>query len=91
MTASTDNTADVVAPYLKQLGDRLKYIRQENSGVSAARNNGLRNSTAELIALLDADDVWLPCRLAESLKCFEGRPAVGLAYGSSRASILKEL
>jgi glycosyltransferase involved in cell wall biosynthesis len=78
---STDNTADVVAPYLKQLGDRLKYIRQENSGVSAARNNGLRNSTAELIALLDADDVWLPCRLAESLKCFEGRPAVGLAYG----------
>jgi glycosyltransferase involved in cell wall biosynthesis len=78
---STDNTADVVAPYLESLGSKLVYIKQRNGGVSAARNNGIRNAAAEFIALLDADDVWLPWRLEESLKCFTDRPEVGLAYG----------
>ena len=78
---STDNTAEVVAPYLKQLGEKLQYIYQPNAGLPAARNAAIRNSSAELLALLDADDLWLPCRLAESVKCFDGRPRVGLAYG----------
>src|SRR5271154_2282442 len=66
---STDNTAEVVAPFLERLGPKLRFIRQPNSGVSAARNTAIRNASAEFLALLDADDVWLPCRLAESLKC----------------------
>lgn len=78
---STDNTAEVVAPYIEQLGPKLKYIKQANAGLPAARNTAIRNSSAELLALLDADDIWLPERLAESVKCFEGRPQVGLAYG----------
>jgi glycosyltransferase involved in cell wall biosynthesis len=78
---STDDTAGVVAPFLAKLGNKIKYISQPNGGVSSARNNGLRNASAEFIALLDADDVWLPCRLTESLRCFESRPGVGLAYG----------
>jgi glycosyltransferase involved in cell wall biosynthesis len=78
---STDNTAEVVAPFIKRLGPKLCYIQQPNSGVSAARNVAIRNSSAEFLALLDADDVWLPCRLMESLRCFENRPHVGLAYG----------
>jgi glycosyltransferase involved in cell wall biosynthesis len=78
---STDNTADIVASYQERLGSKLVYIKQANGGVSAARNNGIRHATAEFLALLDADDVWLPCRLTESLKSFEGRPSVGLSYG----------
>jgi glycosyltransferase involved in cell wall biosynthesis len=78
---STDNTAEVVAPYLEQLGPKLKYIKKVNGGLPAARNTAIRNSSAEFLALLDADDVWLPCRLAESLKAFEGKPQVGLTYG----------
>jgi glycosyltransferase involved in cell wall biosynthesis len=78
---STDNTAEVVAPYRERLGDKLKYIKQANGGLPAARNTAIRNSSSEYLALLDADDVWLPCRLTESLKCFEGHPRVGLAYG----------
>jgi glycosyltransferase involved in cell wall biosynthesis len=78
---STDNTAEVVAPYVERLGPKLKYIRQANRGLPGARNVAIEHSTAEFLALLDADDVWLPCRLAESLKCFEGRPEVGLSYG----------
>lgn len=78
---STDNTPEVLAPFIDRLGPRLKYIRKPNGGLPAARNTAIHNSSAEFLALLDADDVWLPCRLAESLACFENRPQVGLAYG----------
>jgi glycosyltransferase involved in cell wall biosynthesis len=78
---STDNTAEVVAPYIKQLGPKLRYVKQANAGLPAARNAAIRNSSSEFLALLDADDIWLSCRLVESLKAFENRPQVGLAYG----------
>jgi glycosyltransferase involved in cell wall biosynthesis len=79
---STDNTADVVAPFVDRLGAKLKYIQQPNRGLpAAARNVAIANSSSEFLALLDADDVWLPCRLSESLQYFEGRPQVGLTYG----------
>ena len=78
---STDNTADVVSPYLESLGKKLLYLRQPNGGLPAARNAAIRNSSAEFLALLDADDIWLPNRLQDSLKSFEGRPHVGLSYG----------
>jgi len=78
---STDNTAEVAAPFIERLGPKLKYIKQSNAGLPAARNTAIRNSSAEFLALLDADDVWLPWRLEESVKCFEKRPEVGLVYG----------
>jgi glycosyltransferase involved in cell wall biosynthesis len=78
---STDNTAELVAPFLNRLGSKIRYIQQENRGISAARNAAIRASTSEFLAMLDADDVWLPCRLSESLKVLEERPLAGLAYG----------
>lgn len=78
---STDGTAEIVAPYLERLGPKLKYIYQANMGMSAARNTALRHASAEFLAFLDADDLWLPCRLAESLACFVNRSQVGLVYG----------
>jgi len=78
---STDNTAEVVAPFLDRFGSKIKYIKQANRGLPAARNTAIRASTAEFLALLDADDVWLPCRLSESLKVLAERPQAGLAYG----------
>ena len=78
---STDNTAEAVAPFLDRLGSKIRYIKQENRGLPAARNTAIRASTAEFLALLDADDVWLPCRLSESLKILVERPQVGLVYG----------
>lgn len=53
---STDNTADVVRGF----GDRVRLIQQPNAGVSAARNAGIRAARGNWIALLDADDEWLP-------------------------------
>jgi len=78
---STDNTAEAVAPFLDRLGSKLRYIKQENRGLPAARNTAIRASTAEFLALLDADDVWLPCRLSEPVKILVERPQVGLVYG----------
>jgi glycosyltransferase involved in cell wall biosynthesis len=78
---STDNTAEVVAPFLDRFGTKITYIKQINRGVSSARNSAIRAATSEFIALLDADDVWLPCRLEESLKVLAERPEAGLAYG----------
>jgi glycosyltransferase involved in cell wall biosynthesis len=78
---STDNTAQVVAPFIHRFGPKLKYIQQENRGMSAARNTAIRASTSEFIALLDADDVWTSHRLAESIQAFATRPRAGIAYG----------
>ena len=78
---STDNTAEVISPFLEQASKKIKYIKQSNRGLPAARNTAIKNSSAEFLALLDADDVWLPNRLSESLKSFQHRPPAGLSYG----------
>jgi len=81
---STDGTADAAAPYLERLGSRLVYIRKANGGVSSARNLGICQATAQYLAMLDADDEWMPCRLSESLQILDSRPEVGLTYGFIR-------
>ena len=63
---STDETPTLVQPYL----DRIQYIRQTNKGLPGARNTGIRASTGSLIALLDADDSWLPEKLAKQVPFF---------------------
>src|SRR5271156_3340426 len=45
---STDNTADVVAPYLERLGPKLVYIKQPNGGVLGGRTKGIRNAPRSL-------------------------------------------
>ncbi|MDH3745320.1 MAG: glycosyltransferase, partial [Acidobacteriota bacterium] len=47
---------------------------QENKGVSAARNQGIREATCEWIALLDSDDEWLPHKLECQLDALSGEP-----------------
>ena len=61
---STDNGAELVSNYCDQ---RIRLIRQENAGPGAARNYGIRNSCAEYVAFLDADDEWMPEFLENSL------------------------
>lgn len=85
---SNDNTQDVLVPYVGKLGARLRVISQQRQGVSAARNTAIRHSTGEFIALLDADDIWLPERLSEGLRVMEGNENIGLAFG--RVSLIDE-
>jgi glycosyltransferase involved in cell wall biosynthesis len=67
---STDGTADRLAPYR----DRILYIRQENRGLPAALNAGVRAASADFVAILDADDAYEPERLEALSELARARP-----------------
>lgn len=77
---STDDTAEVVARF----GERVRYIRQENAGVSAARNRGVAESRGDYIAFLDADDIWEPTKLEKQIAKFAEDPEIGLVHCGMR-------
>ncbi|HJQ84975.1 MAG TPA: glycosyltransferase, partial [Candidatus Binatia bacterium] len=77
---STDGGGDVVRRY----EPRVRYARQENRGVSAARNAGLRLARGAFVTFLDADDRFRPEMLAAQLACFAARPEVGVVYTGYR-------
>ncbi len=68
---SEDDTKTAIEPFLS---DRIRYIRQPNLGVSAARNRGLSEARFNWIAFLDSDDTWRPAKLETQLKALENRP-----------------
>lgn len=72
---STDGSADIVAS-LKH--PKVRLIRQANSGVSAARNRGIREARAPWIAFLDADDLWTPRHLADIAAETAAHPECGM-------------
>lgn len=75
---STDETAQVAERYARM----VRYVRQANAGLAAARNAGIRAATSDWVALLDSDDVWLPTRLAAQEALVTAHPEVGLVHGS---------
>ncbi len=69
-----------VAPF----GDRVTLLRQENLGAGAARNNGIRHADADLIAFLDADDLWCPTLLERQLEVLAQDSSRVLVYANGR-------
>jgi glycosyltransferase involved in cell wall biosynthesis len=67
---STDRTASIVAGF----GERVRYVKQSNKGPATARNLGLSMATGDLVAFLDADDLWHPEKLERQLARFHARP-----------------
>jgi glycosyltransferase involved in cell wall biosynthesis len=67
---STDGTAGVIAGY----GDRVRVFRQENRGVSVARNLGVAAATGEMLSFLDADDRLDPRKVALQVAAFRTDP-----------------
>jgi hypothetical protein len=76
---SADDTAAAVAPYLRD--PRIRYFRREHAGQSAARNHGLREARAPVVAFLDSDNLYFPGFLDAAAAAFEDRPYMDVAYG----------
>jgi len=64
---------------------RLRYLRQDNRGVSAARNKGIDAARGDFIALLDSDDTWLPWKLEVQLACMRRFPSAVMAHTEMEA------
>jgi glycosyltransferase involved in cell wall biosynthesis len=76
---STDST-----PAVARNEARVRYLRQDNAGPSVARNHGIRESRGELVALLDADDLWHAEKLERQAARFLARPELDISLTHSR-------
>lgn len=78
---STDGTADVLARYEASDGAiSIKVIKQDNAGVSSARNRAMADATGNWFAFLDADDKWSPNKLERLSGLIDLHPDVDLFY-----------
>jgi hypothetical protein len=81
---STDDTAAVVGELVARYPDRVRLIQQPNSGASAAYNTALAAAGGELIAILDADDVWLADKTRRQVGEFIDNPELGMVFCDMR-------
>lgn len=75
---STDNSKDIVESLARH--KPIKYIYQENKGISSARNAGIVASSGDYIAFLDSDDAWLPTKIEKQLETFKNNSSLGLVH-----------
>jgi len=73
---STDDTHATLTPHM----GKIRYLHQENHGVSAARNTALNLARGDLIAFLDADDIWLPELLELQVRVMQRSPECALVF-----------
>ncbi|MFO1056691.1 MAG: glycosyltransferase family A protein [Dongiaceae bacterium] len=76
---STDGGADLVAGL-----PGVRVVRQANGGEAAARNRGIRETTAPLLAFLDQDDLWLPRKLALQVAALAADPGLDFVFAQHR-------
>lgn len=75
-----DGSTDQSARLVKDSFPGVKLVQQANQGVAAARNHGIDHATADWIAFLDADDVWLEGKLARQWQQLQDNPGVRMNY-----------
>jgi glycosyltransferase involved in cell wall biosynthesis len=77
---SKDNSREVISQLQQQHPDRIKAIFQVNQGQGGAFNTGFAAATGEIIAFLDADDIWLPNKLERVIEEFKRPEIVGVMH-----------
>ena len=73
---STDQTAEISKSY----EPKISYIFQDNAGPGPARNTGLKNTSGNLIAFLDGDDIWDMKKIEKQKKIFEENPEIDMVF-----------
>jgi glycosyltransferase involved in cell wall biosynthesis len=84
---SSDGSTDIAKQYASKCPDRIHYLEHpghQNRGMSASRNLGLIRARGNLVALLDADDVWLPGKLAVQQALLSDQPRAEMVYDATR-------
>lgn len=65
---SKDQSSSIVKNFKKKYPEQIKYILQENQGVSVARNTGIENANGEYISFLDSDDLWHSTKIEKQIE-----------------------
>ena len=81
---SRDRSAELARSYATRHSARVRYLEHPghvNRGATTSRNLAVRSSHGEYIALLDADDVWLPTKLADQVRILRDEPRAEMVYG----------
>lgn len=84
---STDGTAEVA----RRFGDALRYEHQSNAGQSVARNRGLQLAQGSLVGFLDADDRWVPHKLARQVAALAADPTLEAVFGHVRQFVSPDI
>jgi glycosyltransferase involved in cell wall biosynthesis len=75
-----DGSTDDTQERLQKFGEAIRYFKKSNGGQASAFNFGFEQARGEVIALLDADDIWLPEKLGRVYEAFEMHPGAGMVY-----------
>jgi glycosyltransferase involved in cell wall biosynthesis len=84
---SIDNSSDVMASY----GDQIIPVLKQNGGIASALNAGFAASTGDIICLLDADDLFLPEKVARVVETFIAHPEIDWFFTESAVATTKDL
>jgi glycosyltransferase involved in cell wall biosynthesis len=83
---STDASTKIAHRYAAQYPRQVRYLEHpdhQNQGTGASRDLGISHAQGEYVAFLDADDVWLPHKLAEQVAILDAQPEAGMLYGKT--------
>jgi glycosyltransferase involved in cell wall biosynthesis len=83
---SSNQSTAIALSYAQKYPDNIRYLEHDdhrNLGMSAARNLGIKHSRGEFLALLDADDIWLPEKLTKQVAILQAHPEAAMVYGST--------
>lgn len=83
---STDQTCEILAKY-----PNIRYIRQENKGVAAARNTGIRQALGDYLAFIDADDLWDRTKLSKQYGFMERNSDIGYTFTMHRLFLSEDI
>lgn len=81
---STDGSGAIAGDFAERYPQRIRYVHhpdRQNLGMSASRNLGIRHSTGEYVAFLDADDTWFPYAFKEQVAGMGRHPEAAMVYG----------